>query len=143
MGADVLTHLSEWVKVAIGAVAFAGALVAIVLGAYQGAKRQTSASLKPLVGDPPLEVQVPLAKRLEELLWRLERQEERTLQSEREISGIRDDVTRAEREIAACREQTRGHEERLSRLERRADNVERRCGMTHRADTDPPQQVPA
>lgn len=135
---EFLTHLNGWMEGVLGVIALIGVVTALWAGAYHGARKQAAASLKPLVGDPPMEVQVPLAQRLEELLWRLERQEERTLQTQREIGDIRDDVSRNSRDIEAGKEQTRGHEERLSRIERRVDNVERRCGMHNRADSHPP-----
>ncbi len=135
---DLVARLNGWVEAALGVLAFAGVIVALVAGAYHGARKQAAASLKPLVGDPPLEVQEPIVKKLDDLFRRLDRQEERTLQTAREIAEVRDDVGRNTRDIDAVREQTRGHEERLGRLERRVGNVERACHLNHRADSDPP-----
>ena len=136
---DLVSQLNGWVEAALGLIAFVGVAGALVAGAYAGARKQAAASLKPLVGDPPMEVQVPLARRLEELLRRLELQEERTERTQREIAELRDDVSRNTRDVDATKEQGRGHEDRIGRLERRVDNVERRCGMHHRADSDPPR----
>ena len=130
----MIEHLNGWFEGVLALVAALGMVVA----AYRGAARQTGKSLAPLVGDPPEHVEVPFSRRLEELLRRLERQEERQLQSAREVAELREDVTRNTREVEAAREQGRGHEERVSRLERRVDNVERRCNMhTRQADASP------
>lgn len=116
---------------------FLGAAFAAAVAAYQGAARQTAKGLQPLVGDPPIPSAVPLAQRVDEALAWLRRLDERQIQAEREVADVRDDVGRNTREIESLRETSRGYEGRLSRLEHRADNIERRCGMKHRAEDGP------
>lgn len=108
----------------------------VAYGAYQGAKRQTARSMQPLVGDPPIESDVPLTRRVDQILSRMDRLDERQLQSETEVSRLRDEVIRTGRDLDRNAADVRTHEERLGRLDRRVDNIERKCGMQHRSDSD-------
>lgn len=129
--------MPENLKDLVQVIAFMGAAAAAAVAAYQGAVRQTARGMQPLVGDPPVPSAVPLSQRVDEALAWLRRLEERQMQAERTSFDLREDVGRNTRSIGSLDETSRGHEGRLSRLEHRVDNVERRCGMKHRAEDEP------
>ena len=119
------------------AVLVAGLVAGAVLGAYHGARRQMARSMAPLVGDPPEESQsrIPLARRIEDLILQMGRIEDRQIDDGRETARLREDLTRYAHDTAVLKDLSREHSERLRKLEVRADNGERSCGLKHRADT--------
>lgn len=135
--------MPENLKDIIQLVAFLGAAVAAAVAAYQGAVRQTARGMQPLVGDPPVPSATPLSQRVDEALQWLRRLEERQMQAERESFDVRSDVSRNAHSIERLDESHRGHEGRITRLEHRADNIERLCGMKHRAVDVPTSGGPA
>ena len=131
--------VSLWVARVGEAVVVAGLVAGAVLGAYHGARRQMARSMAPLVGDPPEEnvSRIPLSRRIEDLMTQMGRIEDRQIDAAREADRLREDLGRYARDLDGVKDVTREHTERLGRLERRADNVERVCGMRHRADSIP------
>ncbi|HQN09943.1 MAG TPA: hypothetical protein PK569_20440 [Thermoanaerobaculia bacterium] len=121
------------------AVLVAGLVAGAVLGAYHGARRQMARSMAPLVGDPPEEnvSRIPLSRRIEDLIAQMARIEDRQIDAAREADRLREDLARYARDLDGVKDVSREHAERIGRLERRADNVERVCGMRHRADSVP------
>lgn len=130
----MIDSLNGWIET----LGFMLAVLAAVAGAYHGAKRQTAKGMAPLVGDPPVEMKTPLTQRVDELLRWLERLEGRQLIADRETAALRDEVIRTGRDLDRTATEIRSHDDRIGRLERRTENIERRCGMNHRADADPP-----
>lgn len=121
------------------AVLVAGLVAGAVLGAYHGARRQMARSMAPLVGDPPEEnvSRIPLSRRIEDLIAQMARIEDRQIDAAREADRLREDLARYARDLDGVKDVSREHAERIGRLERRADNGERVCGMRHRADSVP------
>lgn len=121
------------------AVLVAGLVAGAVLGAYHGARRQMARSMAPLVGDPPEEnvSRIPLSRRIEDLIAQMGRIEDRQIDDGRETARLRDDLTRYAHDTAGLKDLAREHGERLRKLESRSDNIERVCGMRHRADAVP------
>ena len=117
----------------------AGLVAGAVLGAYHGARRQMARSMAPLVGDPPEEnvSRIPLSRRIEDLMAQMGRIEDRQIDAAREADRLREDLGRYARDLDGVKDVSREHAERIGRLERRAENVERVCGMRHRADSVP------
>ena len=128
-----------WVARVGEAVVVAGLVAGAVLGAYHGARRQMARSMASLVGDPPEEnvSRIPLSRRIEDLMTQMGRIEDRQIDAAREADRLREDLGRYARDLDGVKDVTREHTERIGRLERRADNVERVWGMRHRADSTP------
>lgn len=135
-------NLKDLVQVIAFGGALAGTAVAAAVAAYRGAARQMARGMQPLVGDPPVPSAIPLSQRVDDALAWLRRLDERQMQAEREVAEVREDVGRNTRFLDGLGETSRGHEGRISRLEHRVDNVERRCGMTHRAVDRAATEVP-
>lgn len=114
---------------------FAGIVGALFAGGYFGARRQQARAMKPLVGDPPITSEIPLATELKTAIHRLGLLDERQTRTERDVSEIRDEVERIDRDLEDEKKIRRQHDEKLGQLTTRVFNVERRCGMNHRADS--------
>lgn len=141
---ELLESLPAWTQALVGIGLLLGSAAAGAYAAYQGATRQASKAMEPLVGAPPYDSANPFTQRLAEFLQRLNLVDERQVQGAREVAMVREDVRRNTEDLAIHAEQIRAIHGRLGRVEeneaatsRRATNVERALHLHVRADSAP------